>query len=460
MLQRLETGRPRTVTNKPRNNMMKRTLIATGVAAGLLALPGLSVAQGGGFVEDAKANLSLRNLYFDDDYKDAPGSPSDRDWGQGFMLKFNSGYTQGPIGFGMDVFARSGIRLDSGGKRGDADASCRPGNQFPLKSDNSAVNEFSQIDFAGKVKVSNTELIIGRGLEPNLPIAKRNDGRLLPQTYSGATLTSNEIDNVTLRAGQFDEASSRNWSHYDGLRIAGGTERVNKFQYLGGDAKLGDNLVASYYFATLKDYYKQHYLGAVHTLALGEGKLVTDLRYFDSNSTGANRSGKGGYGAAGVFNNGEVDNRAMSAMFTYHRSNHALGLGYQEMSGDSNFAFLNNGDGATAHLITDSQINKFERAGEKTWVGQYNYNFADYVPGLSFTAKYLRGSDFDVATRENGTRPGDKEWERDLRLDYKVQSGFLKDLGLSLRHASLRTDTAQADEDQLRVYLTYNFVLL
>lgn len=81
------------------------------------------------------------------------------------------------------------------------------------------------------------------------------------------------------------------------------------------------------------------------------------------------------------------------------------------------------------------------------------------VPGLSFTAKYLRGSDFDVATRENGTRPGDKEWERDLRLDYKVQSGFLKDLGLSLRHASLRSD-ATKDQDQLRVYLTYNFVLL
>src|SRR5690554_2892552 len=404
MLQRLETGRPRTVTNKPRNNMMKRTLIATGVAAGLLALPGLSVAQGGGFVEDAKANLSLRNLYFDGDYKDAPGSPSDRDWGQGFMLKFNSGYTQGPIGFGMDVFARAGIRLDSGGRNVDElgyNPSRQPGNQFPLEDDGSAVSEFSQIDFAGKAKVSNTELIIGRGLEPNLPIAKRNDGRLLPQTYSGAMLTSNEIDNVTLRAGQFDEASGRNWSHYDGLTMAGANnERVNKFQYVGGDAKLGDNLVASYYFAKLKDYYKQHYLGAVHTLPLGEGKLVTDLRYFDSNSTGANDSGDGDYRAIGVYSNGttrgEVDNRAMSAMFTYHRSNHALGLGYQDMSGDSNFAFLNNGGGATAHLITDSQIGKFERAGEKTWVGQYNYNFADYVPGLSFTAKYLRGSDIDT----------------------------------------------------------------
>ena len=45
-------------------------------------------------------------------------------------------------------------------------------------------------------------------------------------------------------------------------------------QYVGGDAKLGDNLVASYYFAKLKDYYKQHYLGAVHTLRLGRQAML------------------------------------------------------------------------------------------------------------------------------------------------------------------------------------------
>ena len=436
---------------------MKRTLIASGVAAGLWALSGLAIAQGGGFVEDAKANLSLRNLYYDGDYKNADGAPSDREWGQGFMLKFNSGYTQGPIGFGLDAYARAGLRLDSGGRRTTPPkdgASRQPGTMFPLEDNDSAVSEFSQIDFAAKARVSDTELKVGRGFEPNLPILTRNDGRLLPQTYSGVMLTSTEIDNLTLRAGQFDEASSRSWSHYDGLRIAGGSERVNKFQYAGGDAQLGDNLVASYYFAKLKDYYKQHYLGAVHTLPLGEGQLVTDLRFFDSNSTGANDAGATGYGAAGVYNNGEVDNRAMSAMFTYKLSNHALGLGYQEMDGDSNFAFVNNGDGATAYLITDSQIGKFERAGEKTWVGQYGYNFADYVPGLSFTAKYLRGSDFDTAADT-----GDREWERNLRLDYTLQSGLFKDLGVSLRHASLRSDAAR-DEDQLRVYLTYNFVLL
>ncbi|SDR91327.1 outer membrane porin, OprD family [Halopseudomonas litoralis] len=432
---------------------MKKTLIASSVAAALLALPTLSVAQSAGFVEDAKATLGLRNLYFNGDTREG-GAPRDEEWGQGFMLKFNSGYTQGPIGFGLDVFARSGIRLDSGSRAGKGDTSRQPGTMFPLEDDGSAVSEFSQIDFAAKAKVSETELKIGRGLEPSLPVVSRNDGRLLPQTYSGAMLTSNEIDNLTLRVGQFDEASGRNSTSHEGLLLGGGSQRVNKFQYAGGDAQLGDNLVASYYFGQLKDYYKQHYLGAVHTLDLGAGKLITDLRYFDSNSTGANGS-DGDYAAKGVNNNGEVDNRAMSAMFTYKLSKHALGLGYQKMSGDSDFAYLNNGGGATAYLITDSQINKFERAGEKTWVGQYSYDFADLAPGLKFSAKYLRGSDFDTRANER-----DKEWERNLRLDYTVQQGFLKDLGVSLRHASLRTGSNQADQDQVRVYLTYNFALL
>src|SRR5690606_33682556 len=144
-------------------------------------------------------------------------------------------------------------------------------------------------------------------------------------------------------------------------------------------------------------------------------------RYFDSDSHGANGSASGRAGgnvARGGENDGEVDNGAMRAMFTYKLNYYAAGLGHPKMSGDSGFVYLTYGGGSTAYLITDSQIGEFERAGEKTWVGQYSYNFADYVPGLSFTAKYLRGSDIDTVSG------GDKEWERDLRLDYKVQSGF------------------------------------
>lgn len=187
---------------------------------------------------------------------------------------------------------------------------------------------------------------------------------------------------------------------------------------------------------------------------------MTDLRYFNSSSVGANDDRIGGYASRGYFDggatSGRVDNQARSALFTYSVAGHALGLGYQHLSGDSDFPFINNGDGSTAYLITDSQIGKFLRAGEKTWVAQYSYDFSQVgVPGLKASGAYLRGSDIDAAGQD-----ADKEWERDLRLDYKVQSGAFKNVGVSLRHASLRSKVSnQRDVDEARVILSYTIAL-
>lgn len=433
---------------------MRYTPIAGAMAASLLGL--VQPALAGGFVEDSKATLDTRNFYINQDNRSGDAAPSyAEEWGQGFLLNFQSGYTDGPVGVGLDALAQLGIRLDSGGRTTKAGRSRNPGSVFPLDSDGSAVNEFSRIDFAAKARISDTELRYGV-LQPKLPVLTYNDGRLLPQTFHGTQLTSSDIDGLTLTLGEIREASGRISSDYDDLRIAGGTERVDRFRYAGGDYALTDNLTTSYYFAELKDYYRQHYLGAVHNLALGDGKLTTDLRYFDSNAHGANDDQRAGYGASGFNNNGEVDNRAASALFTFSQSGHSLGLGYQHLSGTSHFPFINNGDGASAYLITDSQIGKFQRAGERTWLARYGYDFAGVgLPGLKTTAAYLRGTDVDSAVAG-----ADSEWERDLRVDYKVQSGYLKDLGISLRHASLRSNVVgQRDIDEVRAILSYRFVL-
>ena len=167
-------------------------------------------------------------------------------------------------------------------------------------------------------------------LQPKLPVLTYNDGRLLPQTFRGAQVTSSDIDGLQLTVGEIREASGQiASSDYDDLRIAG-EPSVDRFRHAGGDYALTENLTTSYYFAELKDYYRQHYLGAVHNLALGEGKLTTDLRYFDSNAHGANDDQRAGYGASGFNNNGEVDNRAASALFT-SQSGYSLGLGYQHL---------------------------------------------------------------------------------------------------------------------------------
>ena len=116
-----------------------------------------------------------------------------------------------------------------------------------------------------------------------MPVLIANDSRLLPQTFEGGTITSKEIDNVTFNVGQLEHAAGRASSNTTGLAVAGGTEESNKFQYGGADWKVTKDLMLQYYYANLEDYYKQHFLGLVHVLPLGEDQsFKTDLRYFNS----------------------------------------------------------------------------------------------------------------------------------------------------------------------------------
>jgi hypothetical protein len=435
---------------------MRKTLIATAVASGLLSLPTLSVASNG-FIEDSKANLLLRNFYINQDNRSGAAAPSRaEEWGQGVMLDYRSGYTQGPIGLGLDFFGQFAYRLDSGGRTDKAGRTRNPGTVFPLDDDNSAVSNFGRVDFTAKARVSDTELRVGM-LQPRLPVLTQNDGRLLPQTFRGAYLNSREVDKLTLHLGQIERANGRASTDYEKLLIAGGSERVNQFRFGGADYLFTPDLNLTYYHARLQDYYQQHFVGVLHTASLGAGKLVSDLRYFDNDAYGANERQRPGYGAAGFNNQGKVDNRTASGLFTYSQSGHSLGLGYQRLSGSSAFPFVNAGDGATAYLITDSQIGKFLRAGERTWLARYGYDFAQAgIPGLRASGVYLRGTDVDT-----NVRGADNEWERNLRVDYKLQSGLLKDLDFSVRHASLRSNVVnQRDIDELRFIVSYSLPLL
>ncbi|MCT2378443.1 OprD family porin, partial [Pseudomonas aeruginosa] len=73
-----------------------------------------------GFVEGSTLNGFLRNYYFARDNHDAPSRRDQREWAQGLMLSFRSGYTDTPIGIGLDAHAFYGLRLDGGGGSGGA----------------------------------------------------------------------------------------------------------------------------------------------------------------------------------------------------------------------------------------------------------------------------------------------------------------------------------------------------
>ncbi|MHC8336404.1 OprD family outer membrane porin [Pseudomonas sp. LB3P25] len=447
---------------------MNKSTLALAVAVGVLA----QQAGAAGFLEDSKASVSSRTMYYDADMREGASTPANRqrETAEGLKFDYLSGFTQGTVGFGIDAQALVGIHLD-GGK--GHHPSGNSNSFFPSDSDGSAANEWSRLDGNVKARFSKTEAHLGGALAPNLPILIANDSRVLPQTFDGGTITSKEIDNVTFNLGQLEHASGRASSNRTGLAVAGGTQDSNQFRYAGADWKVTKDLMLQYYYANLEDYYKQNFLGLVHVYPIAPNQsFKTDIRYFDSRSDGKN--GDVGY----RFNNnngfaktpGEVDNKTWSAMFTYTLGGSAFLLGHQRVNDDGGFVFLNQGSlidgngrqegagGSSFYSFTDATVGSFIRAGENTTFGQYSYDFASLgVPGLKASIAYLNGQDIKAT---NGIGKDLSEHETDARIDYVIQTGALKGFGTTLRHGTYRGNTSTLDQDQTRLIFNYTYSFL
>ncbi|MCY1516662.1 Porin-like protein NicP [compost metagenome] len=440
---------------------MNKTFHSLGLAAGVFALP-FSPDVLADLVADSHASLGLRNFYFNNDFRDRPGSAGQsktEEWAQGFMLNFASGYTEGTVGVGLDAIGLLGLTLDSGAGRH------RGSSMIPNDGDGAA-SEWSRLGLTPKLRFSKTEARYGT-LLPKLPVLTYNDGRLLPQTFEGGQVTSGEIDGLTLTAGRLEHATGRGSSDRTGLAVSGGTRESNQFLFVGGDYKLGRDLLAQYYFANLEDYYDQHFLGLTHSLPIAEGQsFKTELRYFRTTSDGANATAAGraaGFRVGGFTENGtgEIDNHTWSAAFTYSIKGHALMAGYQVVSDGSNFVQPNQGSlpdkgagGASIYLHTDRMLASFNRAGERTGFAQYSYDFAAAgIPGLKASVMYLKGEDIESLSGADKS-----EWERDIGLDYVIQDGTFKGLGIAWRNGVLHSDI-DPNQEQNRLILSYSLPL-
>lgn len=405
-----------------------------------LAMPTAQAA----FVEDSTASLGLRNFYMNRDYRDRslPGAPvhkgktqsKSEDWGQAFMLRYQSGFTEGTIGVGLDALGLWGVKLDSGGGTGGTGALVRH-----RRSGRSA-DQHGSLGVTFKAKLGETVLTAGAH-EPLLPIAFRNDTRLMPQTFRGVQLQSKDIDRLTLTAGQFQRSRFRDSTNSERMGMfadgATGGTASSRFNYAGAAYTPIEGLTGTYYFAELKNNYRQHHANIQHLAELApDWKLKTDLRYFRSTDRG----------------NTNVDNRMGSGMLTLGYRGHWLGLGYQKSSGKTGMPFLGGGtDPWTMNTLT---YHHFLRAKEKGWQARYDYDFAQVgIPGLNLMARYVRGSNFKIGG-SNAT-----EWERDVDLGYTVQSGPLKNVGVLLRNVAYRgSHTTNIDENRLIISYTFKFL--
>ena len=391
--------------------------------------------------QDSKAGLELRNYYFNRDFRQSGVAQSKaEEWAQGFILKVESGYTEGLIGVGFDAIGLVGIKLDSSPDRtgtGLLNTARGPGGR--------AEDEYGALGATGKLRMARSTLKAGT-LLPKIPVVMYNDSRLLPQTFRGAWLNSADIDNLSLDLGRLDQTKLRNSSDYEDMSVYNGVSRnirlgrhttSDRFDFAGATYRWSPALSTAYHYGELEGIYRQHYLTFNHKWMISEGQtLSSDLRWACSLDDG------GSY----------VDNSALGAMFTYSASGHSLGIGFQRMSGDTGFANINGTDGYLVNLV---QINDFGNQDERSWQARYDYNVAALgIPGLTFMTRYLSGDDVNVRTRSTAG----KEWERDSELGYVIQSGPLKNLGLKWKNASARSNFS-SDIDENRLIVSYSLAL-
>lgn len=422
------------------------------------------------FFKDSTAELYLRNMYVEQDYRDTHRGSAGPEWGQAFTLRYKSGFTEGPVGFGIDLVGTTVFRLDSGGttRKRAADVDRVPGTMFPTKRNGKAENTYSTLDPTFKMRYSKTKLEVG-GFLPYNPVLRHNDGRLVPQTFFGQQITSNEIDNLTIILGKMEHARGRTSTNRQGLAPTGARAGVatNKFYYGGLEYKLTDTATVKYYYGNLKDFYKQHFLGANDSFKIGPGTLHANLFYWHSGSDGKNSSQKGrdqGYVATGYYGDGvtrgKINNNTYQAYFNYVIKNHDIGLGYLVVSGRSNTSYIDQASaypdigGTSAPMMTQRIIGNFTRAGERSWFAHYTYNFKDWgLPGLRTHINYTKGHGIKSA------RGKLEEWERDFSISYTVQEGAFKGVRFEWRDAVFRSEAA-GHMDQTRLYVHYTIPLL
>lgn len=312
-------------------------LLGAGVIAGL---PGTSLAAG--FVEDSKATLGLRNFYINRNFTN-PSNPQSKaeEWTQSFILDARSGFTEGPIGFGVDVLGLWSVKLDGGGGTyGTA--------LLPRHDDGKPADDYGRLAVAGKARISKTELKIGEWM-PVLPILRSDDGRSLPQTFRGGQVTSNEIAGLTLYGGQFRGNSPRNDASMEDMSYGAGVS--DRFNFVGGEYKFNqDRTLVGLWNAVLKDVYQQQYLQLSHSQPVGDWTLGANLGYFHGDEDGSERAG-------------ELDNKTYSGMFSAKYGGSTFWVGLQKVDGDT-WMRVNGTSGGT--LANDSYNSSFDNANERS----------------------------------------------------------------------------------------------
>ncbi|CAI8873680.1 Outer membrane porin, OprD family [Pseudomonas sp. IT-347P] len=431
-------------------------------------------AEATGFLEGQSISGSTRNWYANEQLKrggkfayrkNGQSAETDRriNWVQGTIIKYNSGFTEGTVGFSTEVAAYNAIALErdrenlasnNGGAPGT-----RPGagnNRTLTREGGDAVGQWSKLGLANvKARISNTTLTAGR-MNFSSPQVDVIGNRPLPSSFEGIAIHSEELNNLAFDLATFDRVSPRTEESLSKFRSEYGdiNAEADHVNTAGISYQPFASLTTSLWGTQAEDLWNQYYFGATHVL--GDSSilsLTTGLNYYKTVDEGKKLLG-------------DIDNDTYSLSFGLTHLAHTLTFSYQEVNGNEYFDYLHETNGI---YLANSLLSDFNGPNEKSFQVSYGINMAEYgVPGLKFNIYQARGWGIDGTHYKGGgydgvqAMDGEHHYEYGIGATYAVQSGPLKATTIRGTYTAHRASENQADGsiNEFRLVTTIPFNIL
>lgn len=368
-----------------------------------------------GFAADSHLSFVLRNYA---DVLHVEGEAQQRAWVQGVMANFESGYTGGLIGFGVDASLYAALKLDGG-----AGAE----NMVHVAKGGGGSHQLAWAypgRYNVKARVSNTVFKYGLQTVDN-PFMAPHDNRALPPAFLGAALLSREVRDMTLEAGSFTKNIARGHTTLTSLMTQYGETRISRVSYVGGKWSYSPNGELALYANQADDVWRQYYASVQHSLGSPATIKWTGFgNVYSTHDTGRARQGA-------------INNNAYSLSLAAQHGAHELLLGYQQILGDQFFDYLSETDGIA---LANSAAADYNAPHEKSLQLRYTfYGEQAGLPGFKAMLWGLTGWGADGRAGaandpsqssiywRNGAPVQGRHHEFGVSPSYTVQRGKLKD---------------------------------
>lgn len=388
-----------------------------------------------GYFDDASADVLFRTGFLHRDKKH--GVDDTTSAAQTAIVKLDSGFTPGIIGFGAGINGDASFKLGANNNTGN--------DMIPVDDRGFAYDHWARGGVYVKARVSNTTATYGTQVL-DIPVLASNTARLVPEYYTGVLVKSKEIDNLEVIAGKFTENQRSSQIKSDGNELDSAIVWGAKYQF-------NDNLNAAYYGTDIKDRLDRHYLNLNYAQALADKSALTyDLSGYYTKWENAD------YIYSHTTNDiNDLHNSIWALSATYNTGPHNVMFAYQQNFGNVGYDYglgKGVGDGHQTVYMPNSYLSDFIGNDEKSLQLQYTFDFgALNVPGLSWTSAFVYGWDIDVSAggADRSRLLTDDAQEREFfnQVKYTVQDGFAKGSSLRVRHSFYRA----SDEYQTNAYI-------